>query len=239
MHAPAATSWTVPVAGGEARICFSTRADGDFGVSGAEPVLAARRRSLVDRPWTWLRQVHGAGTVRVDEPGGAAGSEADAAVTDVVGAALAVHVADCAPVALVAPEGIVAAVHAGWRGLAAGVVDAAVDGMQGLGATRIEAVVGPCIHPECYEFGAGDLEALARRFGEQVRGRTAGGRPALDLPRAVYAALRRRDVVLRASSATCTSCASARCFSHRARADTGRHAFVVWIEPHGGSWEPA
>ena len=71
--------------------------------------------------------MHGARVVTVREAGAGAGDEADAAVTTVTGAVLAVHTADCAPIALVADGGGVAVAHAGWRGLADGVVAAAVD----------------------------------------------------------------------------------------------------------------
>ena len=57
--------------------------------------------------------------------------------------------------------------------------------MRRSGGTAITAVVGPCIHAECYEFGADDLDALAARFGPAVRPRTAWGTPALDLPAAI------------------------------------------------------
>ena len=102
-----------------ARVLSTTVAAGDLSVLHPGPELDARRRALSDRPWSWLRQVHGATVVTVAAPGDQAGAEADAAVTDAPGTVLAVHTADCAPIALVSDEGPVAAVHAGWRGLAA------------------------------------------------------------------------------------------------------------------------
>ena len=95
--------------------------------------------------------MHGARVVTVREGGAGAGEEADAAVTTVTGAVLAVHTADCAPIALVADGGGVAVAHAGWRGLADGVVAAAVDELQIVATGPIRAFVGPLIGPECYE----------------------------------------------------------------------------------------
>jgi copper oxidase (laccase) domain-containing protein len=150
-------------------------------------------------------------------------------VTATPGAVLAVHAADCAPVALVSDQGVVGAVHAGWRGLELGVIGAAVEAMRGLGARTIEAELGPCIGPECYEFGARDLDRLADRLGERVRGRTADGSPALDVPAAVEAALDDAGVRLKAGARLCTAC-SADHFSHRARRETARQALLVWLE---------
>ncbi|HEY8525909.1 MAG TPA: polyphenol oxidase family protein [Acidimicrobiales bacterium] len=219
-----------PLQGGRvARVRFTTVADGDLAVVRPGPALDARRLALSSRPWTWLHQVHGAGVVEVTRPGEGAGAEADAAVTRSPDALLAVHTADCAPIALVAAEGVVGAVHAGWRGLAAGVVEAAARRMRALGATAVTAVVGPCIHASCYEFGADDLERVVARCGEAARGVTADGRPALDLPAAVRAALDRAGAEVAGGDPPCTAC-DRRFFSHRARGDTGRQALLVWIE---------
>ncbi len=104
-----------------------------------------------------LTQVHGIEVAQVTEvwaPG--AGPRADAAVTDRPGIALGIVTADCAPVLLVdAKAGVVGAVHAGWRGAVAGVLEATVTAMLRLGATRegIAAAVGPCIGQNSYEVG--------------------------------------------------------------------------------------
>ena len=192
--------------------------------------LDARRRSIVDVPWTWLRQVHGARVVTVTVPGEGAGEEADAAVTAVPGAALVVHVADCAPVAMVSDDGVIGVAHAGWRGVEAGVVAATAGAMRALGATSIRAVVGPCIGPECYEFGEADLARLEGRWGSAVRGRTSDGRPALDVPAAVRAALEDAGVELVRSDDRCTACDAARLGSHRARQEPHRHGLVAWMD---------
>jgi polyphenol oxidase len=216
---------------GSLRVAETTRGAGDLRVDGNPVDLAARRRDVIDLPWTWLRQVHGARCVTVTRPGEHAGVAADAAVTAVPGAALAVHVADCAPVGLLADEGVVGVVHAGWRGLEAGVVETAVRSMRELGARDIVAVRGACIHPECYEFGEADLDRLAATLGPEVRGTTAAGRPALDLPAAVRAALAAAGVTEVRETKECTACDGKRWWSHRARGDVARQALVVWMDP--------
>jgi purine-nucleoside/S-methyl-5'-thioadenosine phosphorylase / adenosine deaminase len=241
---PMSLAWALP-SGATAHVRFTDAADGDFAVGQPAGALAARREALVPLPWTWLHQVHGDRVVVVDEPGKQAGAHADAAVTARPGAALAIQAADCAPVALVADEGVVAAVHVGWRGLVAGVVERAVEAVHRAGGSRLRAVVGPCIHACCYEFGAADLDRVAARYGDGVRATTRSGRPALDLPAAVTSALSALSAqsalpaIPSAASATtgagCTACGTPPMFSHRARGDTARQAMVVWLEdPTGG-----
>ncbi len=185
---------------------------------------------MLDLPWSSLIQVHGATAVVIDEPLTEA-IEADALVTDRVGLVLSVNVADCAPVAIVSQQHVVAAVHAGWKGVESGVIEATVDAMRTLGARDLSAWLGPCIHAECYEFGEADLENLTARYGPAVRSRTAAGERALDLPMAVAAALGGAGVALAGAADACTACDGSRFFSHRARRDEGRHALTVWIEP--------
>ncbi|MFP5321653.1 MAG: polyphenol oxidase family protein [Acidimicrobiia bacterium] len=214
-----------------ARTAFTTRHDGDLRIGGDPAELEERRRAVADAPWTWLRQVHGARVVTVTRPGEHAGTEADAAVTTVPGAVLAVHTADCVPVLLEA-EGAVGAAHAGWRGLVGGVLEGTVDALRSLGAGAVTAHVGPHIRARCYEFGAAELDQVAARYGDAVRVETAWGTPALDLAAGVRAALEPLDVAV-VDHGGCTACEPDRCFSHRARADQGRHAAAIWLDHHG------
>jgi len=223
-----------PLSLSSAKVAFTGRAEGDMGHGGGpvvavRPEVEARRHAVVDLPWTWLRQVHGAAVVRVEGPGHAAGSTADAVVSAGEGCALAVLTADCAPVALASPEGVIGVAHAGWRGLVAGVLDATVREMRALGATDIQAVLGPCIHAGCYAFGAADLDAVAARLGDTVRATTSSGAPALDIPAAVGAALAGAgvDPAAIADVGTCTGC-STHHFSWRARGEQQRQAAVIW-----------
>jgi copper oxidase (laccase) domain-containing protein len=166
--------------------------------------------------------------VVVGHAGEHAGADADAAVTAARGCVLAVRTADCAPVVLLGQR-TVGVVHAGWRGLAAGVVGAAVAAMAGLGDVPTAAHLGPCIRVGCYEFDGPELDDLVARFGPSVRGTTTWGTPAMDLPAAVHAALREAAVTDVHDASGCTAC-DARWYSHRARGDLGRFATTAWLE---------
>jgi YfiH family protein len=184
-------------------------------------------------PVSWANQVHGDGVLVTSRERTHKGTDGDALVTTDEGLALAVFTADCAPVAMASPEGVVAAAHGGWTGLTAGVLERAAEAMRVLGAGRIEAALGPCIRPECYEFGPAELERVVQRFGEAVRGETSWGAPALDLPAAVQAALESADVELVYDHGTCTACDPDGYYSHRARCEPQRQAMFVWK----GSWK--
>jgi purine-nucleoside/S-methyl-5'-thioadenosine phosphorylase / adenosine deaminase len=175
--------------------------------------------------WVWLDQVHGADVATVTGPG--ARPTADAAVTAVPGIPLVVLTADCAPIAIVADDAI-GVVHAGWRGLVAGVVPAAVDALRGVGTGTVRAVIGPCIRPSHYEFGADDLAAVASRLGDGVVGETVDGRPALDLAAGVRVAFAECGVDDVADDGACTY-AETRFFSHRRDGVTGRQAVVAVV----------
>ncbi len=210
-------------------LSFSERGSGDFRIDGDPSALAATRQAFMPGAWTWLRQVHGARVVVVDRPGHHAGEEADAAVTTAPGAVLAVHSADCVPV-LLHGDGVVAAAHAGWRGLLAGVLPETLDAMIALGAQRVTVHVGPHIRANCYEFGADDLATMDRRFGDVVGAATVGGAPTLDLLACVRSALAGRPEVAEiVVEGGCTACEPERFFSHRARSDVGRHAAAISV----------
>jgi len=188
----------------------TTRDDGDFvDVAQFEPGT------------TWLRQVHGATVVEVTEPGEHRGAEADGAFTATPGCRLAVRTADCVPVVLVG-DGVVGVAHAGWRGLADGVIEATATAM---GSVR-EAHIGPHIRRGCYEFATPDLDEVARVLGDGVRAKTTWGTPALDLTLGVREAL--GDVEINDTGA-CTAC-SDMYFSWRARQEPQRFATIAWLE---------
>ena len=212
---------------GAAEVRFTTVEDGDFSDRAPAVPRAAAQRGVVDLPWKTVHQVHGVAVAVVDRTSDTAGTDADALVTTDSGVALAVRTADCAPVAL-ASDGIVAVAHAGWQGLSAGVLAETVAAMRAVRSGRVIAALGPCIHPECYEFSPSDLDSVASRFGDGVRSVTSEGRPALDVPAAVRAALAAEDVELVHDENVCTAC-SDRHWSHRARRDSQRQATVVWL----------
>jgi YfiH family protein len=191
--------------------------------------LAAGRAGMGNpEDWVGVRQVHGNEVVRVDAPLGTVPA-ADASVTTAVGLPLVILTADCAPLAIVA-DGAVAAVHAGWAGLEAGVIERAVDELRTIAPGPMRAVLGPCIHPARYEFGADLLHRLVARFGDTVAARTATGSPALDVPAAVRAALQTAGVDELDDVGVCTA-ASSDYFSYRRDGDTGRQAMLVVLEP--------
>jgi copper oxidase (laccase) domain-containing protein len=151
-------------------------------------------------------------------------------VTARPGVALGVFTADCAPVVLASPEGILGLAHCGWRGLVAGIVEHTVEAMRGLGATTVQAALGPCIRAGCYEFGATDLKRVADVLGVVVGATTTWGTPALDLAAGVEAALRRAGAELVVDAGACTACSSS-WYSHRAHQDDARQATVAWLSP--------
>ena len=178
--------------------------------------------------WFRVRQVHGVEVVVAERtPGGV--PDADAAVTLETTRPLVVLTADCAPVALVS-ENAVGVVHAGWRGLAGGIIEAAVNVQRSVDDTPVRAVLGPCIQPERYAFGAAELDSLAARLGPTVRGRTSDGEPALDLRAGVRAALAVAGVTDLSDIDVCTA-ASPDYFSYRRDGITGRQAMIVVREP--------
>ncbi len=188
---------------------------------------AARFLGLGDpSDWVPMRQVHGT-RVLTDDPADHGGThEADAVVVTRPGRTGVVLTADCAPLALISEEAV-AAVHGGWRGLLDGVVEAAARALAARGGAVRHALLGPCIHPCCYEFGPDDLDVLVERFGEGVRSTTTAGRPALDLPAAVRAAVARAGIgVAVRELRVCTAC-DADSFSHRRDGETGRQGLLV------------
>jgi hypothetical protein len=189
-------------------------------------------------------QVHGAAVLQVgahDDPARTAGLEADALISDGPGLAVAVYVADCVPVLMADPRtGAFAAVHAGWRGVVAGVVPAAVAAMGsafGSHPADLRVALGPAISACCFEVGpevaAAFTAALPGEPGVVIE--RPGRKPHVDLRRALALQLQRAGVPApavdaRGDTAACTVCDPAgRFFSYRRdRGRTGTHiAFVT------------
>jgi hypothetical protein len=127
-----------------------------------------------------LVQVHGVAVADAREPWAeAARPAADALVTDRPGQAIGVLTADCAPVLFAdARAGVIGAAHAGWRGAVAGVLEATLEAMERLGATRagITAMVGPCIGQASYEVGGDLRDSVLARNAADARFFAPGGR---------------------------------------------------------------
>ncbi|GJQ28930.1 MAG: laccase domain protein [Phycisphaerae bacterium] len=187
-------------------------------------------------------QVHGlaARVFRRGDPSRDAGPDgpidfkADALITDDPARVVAVRVADCAPVLLASADGrVVAAVHAGWRGVVAGVLPAAVLAMRHLGAGNLVAAVGPCIGPEAFEVGPEVLAEFRRVFGPEapVRER-ADGKGHVDLKAALASQAREAGVDLIDVLPHCTARDAMRFFSHRReRGVTGRMVGLIGPAP--------
>jgi YfiH family protein len=187
-----------------------------------------------------LRQAHTARAVAVSGPWQGAAPEADAMVTDAPGLALGVLSADCAPVLLHDYDaGVIGAAHAGWRGALDGVLDAALEAMEDLGAERgrITAAIGPCISQAHYEVGEEFLEAFTVDDPEAQRFFSGGpnGRPMFDLPGWCLRRLREAGVSEAGWIGRCTCADEGRFFSnrralHRGEADYGRLISAIMLE---------
>lgn len=199
---------------------------------GDDPDTVARNRALLDDwvgvPVVYATQVHGTGVLVLSgRPEGPVG-EADALVSTSAQVAVGVLVADCVPVLLAdASAGVVAAVHAGRRGLASGVLQAAVAAMVGQGADvdRIRAAAGPSISGASYEVPV-ELRDEVAGLVPETYATTSWGTASLDLPAGVVAILRRLGVreVTVSERDTYTD---GDLFSFRRAARTGRFAGVV------------
>jgi hypothetical protein len=196
---------------------------------------AVVRRHLPGEP-RWLAQVHGSAVADLDAAdGGASAPVADAAVTSVAGRVAVVLTADCLPVFLCREDGSrVAVAHAGWRGLAAGVLENAAAAV-GAPAAGVLAWLGPAIGPAVFEVGPEVREAFV---AADPRARAAfsphgEGKYLADL----YALARQRLAKAGVSDVRgggyCTYTEARRFFSYRRAKASGRLGAFIWL--HAGS----
>jgi YfiH family protein len=183
----------------------------------------------------WLRQVHGTRVLHLTDADLARPTQqADAAWTDQPGLACTVQVADCLPVLLAAPDGrAVAAAHAGWRGLAGGVLDATVAALcQGshVEPASLMAWLGPCIGPTAFEVGADVRDAFEADAQHLVYRPRPDGAPRwrADLPGLARARLQRMGLRQISGGQWCTVSEPSRFFSYRRDGVTGRLAAAIW-----------
>ena len=184
-----------------------------FGERGMEPPPGLRRP----------RQVHGARVVSAADCAGDPAPEADAVVSGLAGVPVGVVTADCVPILVASAGGErVAAIHAGWRGLANGVIGAGIAALRAeAGDAELVAVVGPHIGACCYEIDAPVLAALAPVFGDAFLAALRPSRPGharLDLGRLAHTALLRAGLAqsaLGALAGACTHCEPLRFHSYR------------------------
>jgi YfiH family protein len=201
----------------------------------AEAVAENRRRlytaaRLPSEP-VWLSQQHGTNVLDLDRaPDAAVG--ADAATTHGPGRVCAILTADCLPVLLASESGAgVAAAHAGWRGLAAGVIEATVRALA-LPPPSLLAWVGPGIGRAHFEIGAEVRDELLRADPQAQAAfeQNARGRYMADLAALARRRLERLGVARIYGGDTCTYAAPEDYFSHRRDGRTGRQATLIWLE---------
>jgi len=188
----------------------------------ADPTLPA--------PAAWLKQVHGARVVEAHGAGGA--PEADAAVARAPGAVCVVRAADCLPVLLSDEAGtVVGAAHAGWRGLAAGVIEATVDATRAPSGALL-AWLGPAIGPKAYEVGE-EVRAAFLARDARLAAAFAPNRPGhwlLDLYAAARQRLAVRGVTRVYGGGFCTFSEPERFPSWRRDRSRERIAAFIWLE---------
>jgi YfiH family protein len=201
---------------------------------------AVLQQKLPGRP-AWIAQVHGIAVADAASVGpGQPVQVADASVASAPGVVCAVMTADCLPVLLADVDGkVVGAAHAGWRGLAAGVLGETVKAMRAAGAGEITAWLGPAIGPTQFEVGVDVLDSFMAqaREGEAQQVRAAfqpyPGRDGKYLAN-IYALARTfllRDGISRVSGGTeCTATDGQRFYSYRRDHVTGRQASLIWIK---------
>ncbi|KVG68096.1 peptidoglycan editing factor PgeF [Burkholderia pseudomultivorans] len=220
--------------------------------TGDDPAHVAENRArllaLAGQPnAAWLEQVHGAQIVRADEviaaaPAAAAPVRADASLTDRAGAVCVVMVADCLPVLLCDAQGrAVGAAHAGWRGLAAGIVEqtaARVATLAGGDARELHAFLGPAIGPRAFEVGADVRDAFLDTAPQSEHDETrrafvaldgAPGKFLADLYALARLRLARAGVAHVSGGTACTVAERERYYSYRRDRVTGRMAAAIWL----------
>ena len=206
---------------------------------GDDPVAVVenrrRLRELLPVTPQWLNQIHGCAVhTVVDADVRASARTADAQLTSLSGFPCAVLVADCLPLLLCDSSGTnVAAAHAGWRGLAAGVIERTIESMP-VASRDVIAWLGPAIGPSAFEVGRDVVDAFAktdfesRRAFQPVAG--SEGKYLAD----IFALARQRlaiaGVVQIYGGGECTVSAPDRFFSHRRDGRSGRMAAVIWRE---------
>ncbi|QGU31884.1 peptidoglycan editing factor PgeF [Thermochromatium tepidum] len=227
--------------GGVSRGPFASLNLGDH--VGDDPGHVARNRDLLcsnlglPAAPMWLRQVHGCEVARAECPV-AAIPEADAAVATSPGVVCAVMTADCLPLLLCDEQGTrVAAVHAGWRGLAGGVLERAVAAMV-VAPERLLAWMGPAIGPDAFEVGSEVRSTFVTEYPETAaafrpsRNQARGERWLTDLFELARFRLARLGIGRVYGGGDCTFSQPRRFFSYRRDGTTGRLASLIWLVPN-------
>lgn len=231
-------AFTTTRSGGVSRGAYQGRANsGGFNLGahvGDDPQAVASNCAILNRhlpsPVIFLSQIHGNMVVDAEhlQPGG----KADGSITGASGVVCAVLTADCLPVLLCDVRGsVVAAVHAGWRGLATGVLQAAVSRMRLAGAGEIIAWMGPAIGPEQFEVGQDVVDAFSTlNVSGHFVSRSDTGKYLADIYSLAKAILREAGVKEVEGGQHCTVTEADKFYSYRRDGVTGRMASVIWID---------
>lgn len=196
-----------------------------FAGRGAGDRMAAAAAAGAPHRLAWSRQVHSARVL--DATAGSCG-EGDALTTRCAGLALTVVTADCVPV-LLGGDAEIASIHAGWRGIAAGIVGETLARLEGPPA-RLAAWLGPAIGSCCYEVGDEVAARVVAASAPEVAVPGAGERPHLDLHAAVASQLHRAGVERLHRVPDCTRCSPETLWSYRREGPgAGRNLALIWL----------
>lgn len=210
------------------RVMMSDRFDGDFSIShSGYPVVEANRQKFFSGKWIGLEQVHKTDLVWINRESTSKSFKADGLITKLSEVALSITTADCAPLALIEENGIFSMLHLGWRSLKNGLLENTVAQMRKKSDASIKAVLGPCVHPCCYEFGEDLLEDFFLKYGKDCKGKSKRGVSSLDIPAALNAALDNLGISLEKSDSSCTSCDD-RYWSYRREKIPKRQVMFAW-----------
>ncbi len=216
--------------GGVSEAPFDSLNLGDH-VDDRPQAVAENRRRLTEhfsRQPAWLQQVHGI-TVAHADPGSVA--TADASWTATPGIACAAMTADCLPALFCDRAGTrVAAAHAGWRGLAAGVLEATLDSLD-VAPEDVLVWLGPAIGPQAFEVGAEVREVFVKQLPEAATAfvpSSNAGKFMADIYQLARLRLAKRGVTAVYGGGFCTV-TDPRFFSYRRASRTGRFASLVWL----------
>lgn len=208
---------------------------------GDDPFCVRKNRELLGSMLPgqpiWLTQVHGNAVLDGDELSDADGQtapEGDAIVASTPRRVCAIQTADCLPVLFCSADGsVVGAAHAGWRGLAGGVLQNTIRQMRRKGAHEIAAWLGPAIGPRKFEVGQDVLEAFtrldARNASAFLEHRESPQKYLADIYLLARFALEREGVVRVSGGGFCTVTEEHRFYSYRRDRVTGRMASLIWI----------
>ena len=193
----------------------------------------ARLRELLPAEPAWLTQVHGAQVLNAADIEDA--PQADASIATRPGIVCAIQTADCLPVLFCDVHGrAVGAAHAGWRGLAGGILENTLSCMRNAGAGEILAWLGPAIGPQCFEVGQDVFDAFVARDGGMAAAfiplQGQPGKYLADIYALARTTLNKAGVTKIFGGGFCTVTDASHFYSYRRDRITGRMASLIWLK---------